>query len=555
MGTLYQTFSPLTNLAAPIQDQNAVSDPLAAVAAIDALNVEHPVYQNNKELWSQLEILYTGGNMIRRASGYFLAKRPKELPEIYAARSQRMTYQNILGSAVDWYLANLFQSDPEIDYKQRAPDGSYTDYAPPPAIKAFYAAFRQNCNRRGTTFVDLFREVLKNLLLYQSSWVLIDFPHLDQPPQTRWEQEQAGQLMPYLINFAPTSVVDWCEDSYGNLEWVKLRVITEQRNFLQKSNRITRWYYYDRQEYRIYESIQEGNIPDARKNADLVDHGLHALAELNKVPIHRIQVPEGLWLANRVLPQVLDHLNTDNALSWALFLSALAMPVLIGDIRETPTLSEAGFIKLPKDSQISWTEPSGNSFSILENRINILREEIYRSMYLIAQGRSSAASPAIQSGYSKQIDMAPSGDVSNLFGDIIRAGMVSVLDDISSILGHSLNFYVRGFEFTNLPAAIELQDAMSFKTLGLPSVTAEKENYKKVLEARFPDINPSLMDAMKNEVDAAPTDEMKAQMQQEQMAKDYQQQFQQAAKQGNDNEDKSQGKAKDKAKNKDEQED
>jgi hypothetical protein len=469
---------------------------------VSKLDLKNSVYEANKKTWETIDLLYEGGDRIRNEAARFLDRKPKELPEIYNSRLGRFRYQNCLSSGVDWYLSSIFRTAPEIDYKTQSPDGTLTDIVPPAEVKAFFTAFQNDCDRRGTTFIDFWRDVLRSMLLYQSAWVLVDLPRADVAPLTLDEQQRRGGLDAYLVCYQASEVVNWDEDDLGNLNWVMVKCESVENVFLGKPVIINRWYYYDRQNYSVYES--RNGPGETAKQAELISSGRHSMAEVERVPITRVQVPKGLWMANKVLPQVLDHLNIDNVYSWALFMANMAMPVLIGAGNETPTLSEAGYIRLPTGGKIEWTEPPGASFERSQERIASLREEIYRSMYLTPQGRSSAATPAMQSGYSKELEMAPAADIQNAFGDVIRAAMEKILGYAAQVRHADVKFAVRGFTFVQDPEGIELQGAMLFAQLQVQSDTSNRENQKKAVRARFPDLNATTMQKILDEIETAP---------------------------------------------------
>ena len=519
------------SIGASQQGQTGTQTTLSNTVPITALDQKHPEWTLNKEAWDACETLYRGGVLIRQQASKFLRKRPKELPDVYAFRCSMFSYENILGSGIDYYLASVFRKQPEIDFKLRGPDGLLYDVTDiPDDARAYYLKFQEDCDTNGTRITDFYRNVLKNMLLYQKSWVLFDLPN-ESSPVSRWDQQN---LMPHLVGFGPQQVTNWGEDEHGNLEWVVIRTETERREWLKPSMKVTRWYKFDQQYYEIYEATSSPGMGNADvQTAKLIDGGFHALAETGKVPVLRVEVPEGLWLANRVLPQVLDHLNSDNSYAFALYMANLAMPVIIGKAQNTITLSEAGYLQLPEGSTLTWTEPVGTSFERSHQRVASLREEIYRAMYLMPQGRSSEATASVQSGYSKFMEMAPSAEIQNLLGDIIRVSMERVLNFAAVVRDDEVVFSVRGFSATLEPALEEIQEATGFMSLNVRSETALKENEKKAIRARFTDASSSMLDKMMLEVDEAPT-MAELQTQQDQAQQDqFSQQFQQQTDQQN----------------------
>jgi hypothetical protein len=131
-------------------------------------------------------------------------------------------------------------------------------------------------------------------------------------------------------------------------------------------------------------------------------------------------------------------------------------------------------------------------------------EDIFRAFYLIAQARNTSATPAAQSGVSKQQDMAPSKKTLSLFGDLLRQAMQKAMNDVSQARGEELQWDVNGFEFPEEPVDGELATINTALAMSIPSLVVERELYKKAVDTLFSDANPELRAAMHREIDAAP---------------------------------------------------
>jgi hypothetical protein len=371
----------------------------------------------------------------------------------------------------------------------------------------FYKDFDVNCDRAGTPLLEHFREYFKNLLVFGRAATLVDLPKKGDYA-TLLEQKQDGALDPYLIQIDPRQIINYQRDKNGKLEWIVYSSRQEiQATPFDKPATFDNWYYFDQKRYAHYRrELAEGErtTPDDAV-AELVDEGEHALADEGCVPIIYRELPKGLWLMNRAYSAAKDHLNTDNVLGFALYMAALCMPIVKFDGEFNLALSEAGFIKLPKDAEFEWTEPEGKSFAHLADRIMTLKEEIFRSFYLIAQSRSQKATPMAQSGISKQEDMNAPKKILNLFGDVIRAYVQEVYDYVEKARGGEIEWDVRGLEFPEGPPDEEVDSVAGAQAILVPSITFEKELYKKVVLSMIPDANKSVKDQIFAEIDAAPS--------------------------------------------------
>lgn len=458
--------------------------------------------------WELMNWLYCGGVDLEIQCEQFLKRRPKELSDVYQSRVENFKYQNHVGTAIDWYLAALFEKPARIEPEVEAG----TTVEPWDTLnqdqKDYYDGLEKNCDRAGTEMVEHFRTYFKHLLLYGRACSLIDLP-VKGEYNNALEEREAGQFDPYVVTYDPRQLINCGKDQHGALDWIVFSAReTHSDGPLTKTTVVDRWYYFDKTNFAVYEREvppdEKGKAPDDAVAKLVAGPEPHALAKENKVPVIFTEVPEGLWLMNRAFSLAKDHLNTDNVLGWSLMMAALAMPVIKMDGEYTLTLSEAGFIKLPKDADYSWSEPEGKSFAHLATRLDSLKEELFRSFYLIAQARNTGATPAAQSGVSKQQDMTAPKKILNLFGDKIRQVIETVYNGLAEAREEDTSWDVRGFEFPEDPPDATLDMIATIQTLDIPSDTFEKEMDKLAVDSTLPDANQTLREKIHSEIDAAP---------------------------------------------------
>ena len=474
---------------------------------VSLLDQRHPEFEARYDAWIDLALLYEGGSMLKARSERLLKKRPREDEEVYAARMDRFTYQNILGTGLGWYGAAMFDTPPEIffDSSKGSSAGS-----------AFFLGFLKNCDGIGTDYIDFWKRVFQFMLTYGAAWILTDLVAIapgEEPPQSLEEERVRGLLDPHIAAYTPLNAINWREDDRGKLQWVVLKTEVEEQEFLAKREIVSTWYYYDKDEYRVYEDrrspeeqVRIANNVDSNRMAKLLRQGKHALSG-KRVPVRKVTLSEGLWLANRAYLLLVDHLNQDNTLGWALFMSNLAIPVVIGDVdASNMTYSEVGYLQFPSGTTYTWTEPAGNSFIHSAKRVDSLREECFRSMNLQAQGRSMHATPAMQSGRSKQLEMSPAKQILAGMGDDLRRHMQDVLTDVRDARREDgQNPDVRGFTFQEDMTTEEVFAVNSVLSIRIPSKKFEKYLYKKVARAWMVDANREELDEVYKEIDKGQT--------------------------------------------------
>jgi hypothetical protein len=244
--------------------------------------------------------------------------------------------------------------------------------------------------------------------------------------------------------------------------------------------------------------------------ADLVAEGPHALSHVSRVPLRSFYLSNKLWLANRGYLLLKDHLNQDNSLAWALFISNLAIPIIIGDVDTTNMVdSETGFFQFPAGTEYKWSEPEGKSFVVSMNRLENLREEAFRCMYLQSQGMSMRATPQMQSGRSKLVSMVPTHEVLSGMAKDLRQRLQELLGDVVDARRDDIAPDVRGFDYDDDMTTEEVFAVSSLLGLRIPSESFEKWIYKKVVKAWARDVNQSALEKMYREIDEGPTMEQK----------------------------------------------
>jgi hypothetical protein len=427
---------------------------------------EHPDYTARARMWRRYRDLYAGGEQFRQNAAEYLVRRHREGADVYQERLARVFYENYLGSIVDWYGATLVRKEPVIEF---AGAGETTSN--------FYAQFVQNCDLRGTTLTQFFRDQLVEALICGKSYVAIDFPRARSAVRTRAEEEASGQSRAYLTPFTADEVINWCFDQDGDPEWLVVRTSClkpdDERRLGWKKE--TRWIYYDRHRYEIYE--RRGN--EGEPQTELIDQGPHGLAAVGRVPVFEMKLSDGLWLTNKAASLQLEHFNKSNALGWALTMGLFAMPVIYSDSEFKQVVGESYYVQLGKNDRFGWTEPEGKVFQIATDNLDRLKDEIYRVSYLMQQAGESGG--AQHSGLSKQWDFSVTQEILRAYGDTVKDQMRHVLTAVAAARQDEVSIDVSGMdEFDIADFGTDLTDARNLLNLGIDSPTLKRQVFKRV---------------------------------------------------------------------------
>ena len=454
------------------------------------INREHPEYIARKAMWKQYRDLYAGGEQLRAAASEYLVRRHKEPGEIYQERLSRAFYENYIGSIVDWYAATLMRREPVL--LMEGTDG---------AAKSFYTALADDCDLKGTSLSEFFRQRFIQTMVYGGSFIVVDFPRIgaaDVPaPLTRAEEDASGRSRAYLVDYGPDEVINWNYDPSGGLEWAVIRTSCLQQSSVTdaKWERETRWIHYDRENFRIYRQAGDSGPIEP------VDQGRHGLASLRRVPLFHMKVSEGLWLLNKAALLQLEHFNKSNALSWALTMGLFASPVVYSDREFKQIVGESYYIQLGKDDRFGWTEPEGKVYQIAADNLVQLKDEIYRVCYLTIQAGESSGGGR-QSAIGKQLDFNTTQEVLRGYGDAVKDTMKQVLRAIAAARQDGICIGVSGldeFDIDDLGTALD--DARKLLDLGIGSETLTKQLFKRLAFKYLSDARQEVKHQVSEEID------------------------------------------------------
>lgn len=453
------------------------------------IDKEHPDYTTRKYTWQAYRDLYTGGQEFQAHADRYLIQRQREPRDVYAERLRRVFYENYVGSIVDWYASTLFRTEPQMSYG----DGGK-------AAEGFFAGFAGDCDRKGTNLTDFFRRQFVEGMIAGKSYILVDFPRLEDRPANRAEEDAVGASRAYLVGFRADEVINWSADEAGNLEWAVVRTQAKRRPSLDSADWFneTTWTYYDRTNYRRFVRRDFGTGSGAITE---VAAGQHALSRVGQVPLIPLRLPEGLWMLNRSASLQLEHFNKTNALSWALTMGLFAMPVIYSDREWTQMIGESYYVQLSPGDRFGWTEPDGKVFQIAADNLRTLQEEIYRVCYLAPAG--GALDPhGAQSGSSKQWQFAITYEVLRAFGDVMKDQIRRVLKAVEAAREDGDGVSVTGLdEFDIADFTTDIENAQALLGLGIQSETLKREIYKKLALKYVCDARQDVKDRIAAEIE------------------------------------------------------
>jgi hypothetical protein len=306
------------------------------LAILESVN---PEIAENSDFYEELDELLDGGPKMLRHRSEYLVKKPEESSEEYQYRLKLFSYDPVLARCLA-QLSNKFMSAPwTVEFPKDARED------------AFWESFRENTNLANRNERNFIKDSFDFLLKYRRVWGIIESTGA----------KEGGE--PYILIAGPDTVVHWDKDKFGNLLWIKRRVITTEFNPVGGSKDVATWTFYTPQEIAIYESrvkVDSDGLKVLKENGDIAEEQEVPLLDVVSherptTPVVEICIEKHLWVTYLALPLVLEHIRVHNNIN---YVSGVA-----GTIQRT-------FTPMKMDANSDWdteeaTKKFGNSSVVI----------------------------------------------------------------------------------------------------------------------------------------------------------------------------------------------
>jgi len=462
-------------------EENAQPDVLPSAVPFGILKQTHEEYDG--EYWKICRALYKGGRALLRNSSllkHVFPQHRNEAQDIYAERLKRAFYIDYPGEIVDYIVASLMGSPIEL-MPETEPDPYYADFfedtSPP--------------GGRRRTVNQLLREQILSALLVKRAWTQVDFPRVSDDEfaaMSQAEQEAIGALDAYAIPLDESAVLDWEEDGTGELVWAKTCVatnprasVTVSRHWVTKTFTIytrDRWARYVVRYHKDKEPKDSAMVP-------VQDQGEHSFG---KVPLLRLELPDSLWVMNKLCSLAVEFFNKRCALSWAEYKSLfqeryefegepdpLASPPAIADDEERSLNQVHGIgytqVRYSKD-RVEYIGPDSSPFEVALKSLKDLRDEMHRVTHQMALTFDNGPAALGRSADSKAQDKAANAVVLVGLGEYVRDHAFDIASTISYGRQDDLEWTASGMnKFESQGVSSMIEDAEKLENVNIPSPT------------------------------------------------------------------------------------
>jgi peroxiredoxin family protein len=338
-------------------------------------------------------------------------------------------------------------------------------------------------------------------ILKKRGALVVDFPNAAVVALTRADEKFFGEPLPYCYSIPVESILDWKYGEDGELEWVILHEIKQERATPDdvRDKKHSEFKIWRREGDQVYwdlyktEPYDDNHPIKPDTEVPLVDSGTTTFL---RIPIIFIEIPDGLWVGNKVGPGSLEHFQRRSTLVCAENRSLVTIPyVKLGPEMTAPgdpMPSEAsqdpsrgddmllkfqrdGFLVLGSGDDIAYAEPKGKSYGIVSTQLTELKDEMFRVAHQMAASVSNRPSSLSRSGDSKEEDRRVEAIVLGAYADIMRPVAARIYETIAHARGDNVFWTVHGLDnFEKEDRGRLVTEATQMQVIGIPSVTFKK---------------------------------------------------------------------------------
>lgn len=514
----------------PTVDRQAID---ANAITYGTLKQTHPDYDG--ALLGQLEDLYVGGYRIVRKAKDFLSRLANESDGRYAERCGTASYQPYFGQIVDQFVSDLFGQP--LSIKPAADADNPNTPGEVPDVD-FYSSFEKDVDLDGTSFVDLMERTLRTGLKKRYALVAVDAPSSGDapPPASMAEEVDRGSRRCYAYEVPLEQLIDWKLIPGGRrFEWAILNKLEQDRPspFTRRSaikETFTVWGLSDTggaAQWRRYAITYDKDRPPKPDDPlSLEDEGV---SSFKRIPLLRFELPEGLWVGNKIGPQAREHYQRRSALISAENRSLVAIPVakkgpeapaaggaIPADITQKPTrgnnpvgrFNAEGWLEIGSEDSVEFVEPRGGCYELVDKQLDALKDAMFAVNHQMAASIRPTGAALGRSGLSKQKDQDATERVLRALGHRVRTFAVCVYDAISEARGEDTHWTPFGLDnYEKEDREQLLEESISLDQVQIPSATFRKLHKRYVAEKFLKGIDPQSLATVVQEIEDGVDDE------------------------------------------------
>jgi hypothetical protein len=402
---------------------------------VKQVDIENSLYKG--PLLTKYHALLVGGNAFNAMKKEFLLRKPSEgFSSIRSSAQQAMPNSGSPGSGPSPFVTYQpqFQGGGMNEYDYRLRKTSYKPmisslfgylaariFPKNPTISGDLKDLVEDADGRKKSLASLMREALINALTYSIS---------DCPTGSYIQLcDVDGDVKLSLVD--QRSIIDWEEDDDGDLEWVRTRSISKERDAdgRQSKNRWL-WKIWKADNIQTYEGIGQ-QIPTEISGPST------AVNEMGICPFIRVDLAEYQFLLDQLAPILTEQFNLEADIASLCSKISNAQWVLKTSQKQVGScvIPALGIWIIDPGDDAGYKSPDPECCKPLFEYRNALREELYNSINASAMRASAdlVQNPR-QSANAKELDLEPFRAWSETFSAPVRTAFTIAINHIADFM-------------------------------------------------------------------------------------------------------------------------
>jgi hypothetical protein len=475
------------------------------------LTKKHATYIQENERWTLLEKLVAGGKKVDLETKKSLLENPDGRPEnIIKARAKLAPYVNILGSALQRVVAQLFQEPANFEGSK---DEFWVDWLD---SKAF--VLDGDDDSKASFTLGLKKAAM---MAFTNGKAIAEISTRYSGEATNLKQQREfGELDPYVVILPQSAMWDWDVDANG-FRYVKIcRYRLEKKGWTDTDVPVYSFTIYERQEKKIvvsqYEIRPKPDLEQYKTNPASFklenanqDDVVISTVEVNgfayenveifnlngkfDFPIKTLTFPPELCIGDQLLDLCIEFFRIRAGIAWKFQTVLFSMPVVelpsgvesVDEIWGKNTkLGDGLFLPVPNGTKISTLDMGGGGIPIAVSYLEKIAADLLNQLQQISTSAASSNSGLGRSAEKTREDRKPEVSMLEVTGMEINLFADAVLDCCAIARGENIDWTVDGFHnylgegIAEMIADIEL---MLKNAINVP--TLRRESIAKVASA------------------------------------------------------------------------
>lgn len=506
---------------------------MAKSLTYSTLNVYNPDYKEIEI--KKLQLLYKGGDCIQDNAHLFIHREPMEASEMsYQSRLKCISYRNYFAKIVNDYVADLFSKPFSISPASDASDDD-TKGEDIKTTDSFWTDFANNTDLQKNNLTNVLSSVLTEGLTSGRAYIGMDFPkqNPDLVIGSRAEEKALGLDRAYTICIPTLSVIDWAVDDFGKYTYLILKNETfPRKSFTDKRDKkVTQFKIWEKDDsgivkYSVYEIVTKiDKDPKKDDPCVLVDEGMVSFKD---IPVLCLDVPTQLWIGGLIGNLCSEHLRRSSSLVHAMNKNLFSIPFYqqgpelpatngsggsgaLNSLNQNPnrgnqianTMRGKGFAVGSTDDKLSFVEPTGSAYDIINTQLKELVDAIKDVTNQMSSSVTAHTQALGRSGASKMMDNHSKELVLSAYANLIKEFAVNLYTMISEGRNEDIVWSAKGmsdFKIIDREALILEATQINMIRAVAPSRTWYKHNANRLISELDQNLTPEEQDTIRKEV-------------------------------------------------------